>query len=213
MKKKLEFNHCLLIIAGILVLDQFLKVYIKLNFPLTIYSDQIIFDYNWFKLLFVENKGMAWGTSINDFLPFIGERSAKLILTLFRVVAIGFIFFWLKESIKSGLKNINSIVLSLILAGAIGNAIDSIFYGYIFTDSYFKVATLSLGRGYESLFHGSVVDMFQFPMFNWTWPSWFPFVGGENFVFFEPVFNIADASISIAIFLIIINYRTFFTKN
>tara|TARA_Y100000816_G_scaffold149116_1_gene105965 strand:+ start:9808 stop:10449 length:642 start_codon:yes stop_codon:yes gene_type:complete len=213
MKKKLEFNHCLLIIAGILVLDQFLKVYIKLNFPLTIYSDQIIFDYNWFKLLFVENKGMAWGASINDFLPFIGERSAKLILTLFRVVAIGFIFFWLKESIKSGLKNINSIVLSLILAGAIGNAIDSIFYGYIFTDSYFKVATLSLGRGYESLFHGSVVDMFQFPMFNWTWPSWFPFVGGENFVFFEPVFNIADASISIAIFLIIINYRTFFTKN
>ena len=213
MKKKLEFNHCLLIIAGILVLDQFLKVYIKLNFPLTIYSDQIIFDYNWFKLLFVENKGMAWGASINDFLPFIGERSAKLILTLFRVVAIGFIFFWLKESIKSGLKNINSIVLSLILAGAIGNAIDSIFYGYIFTDSYFKVATLSLGKGYESLFHGSVVDMFQFPMFNWTWPSWFPFVGGENFVFFEPVFNIADASISIAIFLIIINYRTFFTKN
>ena len=213
MKKKLEFNHCLLIIAGILVLDQFLKVYIKLNFPLTIYSDQIIFDYNWFKLLFVENKGMAWGASINDFLPFIGERSAKLILTLFRVVAIGFIFFWLKESIKSGLKNINSIVLSLILAGAIGNAIDSIFYGYIFTDSYFKVATLSLGRGYESLFHGSVVDMFQFPMFNWTWPSWFPFVGGENFVFFEPVFNIADASISIAIFLIIINYKTFFSKN
>ena len=213
MKKKLEFNHCLLIIAGILVLDQFLKVYIKLNFPLTIYSDQIIFDYNWFKLLFVENKGMAWGASINDFLPFIGERSAKLILTLFRVVAIGFIFFWLKESIKSGLKNINSIVLSLILAGAIGNAIDSIFYGYIFTDSYFKVATLSLGKGYESLFHGSVVDMFQFPMFNWTWPSWFPFVGGENFVFFEPVFNIADASISIAIFLIIINYKTFFSKN
>ena len=105
MKKKLEFHHCILIIIGILVLDQFLKVYIKLNFPLTIYSDQIIFDYNWFKLLFVENKGMAWGASINDFLPFIDERSAKLILTLFRIVAIGFILFWLKESIKSGLKN------------------------------------------------------------------------------------------------------------
>ena len=112
---------------------------------------------------------MAWGASINDFLPFIDERSAKLILTLFRIVAIGFIFFWLKESIKSGLKNINSIVLSLILAGAIGNAIDSVFYGYFFTDSYFKVATFSIGNGYESLFHGSVVDMFQFPMFNWTW--------------------------------------------
>ena len=105
---------------------------------------------------------MAWGASINDFLPFIDERSAKLMLTLFRIVAIGFIFFWLKQSIKNGLKNINSIVLSLILAGAIGNAIDSIFYGYIFTDSYFKVATLSMGNGYESLFHGSVVDMFQF---------------------------------------------------
>ena len=112
-----------------------------------------------------------------------------------------------------GLKNINSIVLSLILAGAIGNAIDSVFYGYFFTDSYFKVATFSIGNGYESLFHGSVVDMFQFPMFNWTWPSWLPFVGGEDFVFFEPVFNIADASISIAIFLIIINYKTFFSKN
>ena len=137
MKKKLEFYHCIILIVGILILDQFLKVYIKLNFPLTIYSDQIIFDYNWFKLLFVENKGMAWGASINDFLPFIDERSAKLMLTLFRIVAIGFIFFWLKQSIKNGLKNINSIVLSLILAGAIGNAIDSIFYGYIFTDSYF----------------------------------------------------------------------------
>ena len=113
--KQLEEVHSawffILIIVGILVLDQFLKLYIKLNFPLTIYSDQIIFDYNWFKLLFVENKGMAWGASINDFLPFIDERSAKLILTLFRIVAIGFIFFWLKESIKSGLKNINSIVL------------------------------------------------------------------------------------------------------
>ena len=101
----------------------------------------------------------------------------------------------------------------MILAGAIGNAIDSIFYGYIFTDSYFKVATLSVGSGYESLFHGSVVDMFQFPMFEWTWPDWLPMVGGENYVFFEPVFNIADASISIAIFLIILNYRTFFSKN
>ena len=185
MKKKLEFYHCIILIVGILILDQFLKVYIKLNFPLTIYSDQIIFDYNWFKLLFVENKGMAWGASINDFLPFIDERSAKLMLTLFR----------------------------MILAGAIGNAIDSIFYGYIFTDSYFKVATLSVGNGYESLFHGSVVDMFQFPMFEWTWPDWLPMVGGENYVFFEPVFNIADASISIAIFLIILNYRTFFSKN
>ena len=153
MKKKLEFHNCILIIVGILVLDQLLKVYIKLNFPLTIYSDQIIFDYNWFKLLFVENKGMAWGASINDFLPFIDERSAKLILTLFRIVAIGFIFFWLKESIKSGLKNINSIVLSLILAGAIGNAIDSVFYGYFFTDSYFKVAKFSIVNRYESFVH------------------------------------------------------------
>ena len=112
MKKKLEFYHCIIII---LILDQFLKVYIKLNFPLTIYSDQIILDYNWFKLLFIENKGMAWGASINDFFPFIGEKSAKFILTLFRIIAIGFIFFWLKQSIKNGLKNINSIVLSLFL--------------------------------------------------------------------------------------------------
>ena len=151
MKKKLEFYHCIILIVGILILDQFLKVYIKLNFPLTIYSDQIIFDYNWFKLLFVENKGMAWGASINDFLPFIDERSAKLMLTLFRIVAIGFIFFWLKQSIKNGLKNINSIVLSLILAGAIGNAIDSIFYGYIFTPCYWDIFPIFIGTIYPFL--------------------------------------------------------------
>ena len=201
------------IVLAILAADQALKVYIKLNYSLTYYGSAPIIDWGWFRLLFVENKGMAWGASINDFFPFIGEKSAKFILTLFRIIAIGFIFFWLKQSIKNGLKNINSIVLSLILAGAIGNAIDSVFYGYIFTDSYFKVATLSIGNGYESLFHGSVVDMFQFPMFEWTWPNWLPLIGGGNYVFFEPVFNIADASISIAIFLIILNYRTFFSKN
>ena len=136
-----------------------------------------------------------------------------MILTIFRIAAIFGLGYWLLDSIRKQSGVLLCWALSLIFAGALGNIIDSIFYGYIFTDSYFKVATLSVGNGYESLFHGSVVDMFQFPIFEWNWPDWLPMVGGENYVFFEPVFNIADASISIAIFLIILNYRIFFSKN
>ncbi len=101
----------------------------------------------------------------------------------------------------------------MILAGAIGNVIDSVFYGYLFTESYFEVATLSPGNGYESLFFGNVVDMFQFPLFTWTWPDWIPSIGGNEFTFFEPVFNIADSSISIGIFLMIIFNNKIFPKN
>ena len=213
MKKKLEVRHCILIIVGILVLDQLLKVYLKLNFPLTIYSDQIIFDYSWFKLLFVENKGMAWGAQINDFLPFLTEKSGKLFLTLFRIIAIGFIFYWLKKTISENSSKLFSISLSLILAGAIGNVIDSVFYGYIFTESYFQVASFAPGEGYSSIFYGNVVDMFQFPIATWTWPSFLPWVGGDEFTFFEPVFNIADSAISIGIFIMLVFNGSFFKEN
>ena len=107
----------------------------------------------------------------------------------------------------------NKFSLALILAGAIGNVIDSIFYGYLFTNSYFEVATLSPGSGYDSLFFGSVVDMFQFPLFTFNWPDWIPSIGGNEFTFFEPVFNIADSSISIGIFLMIIFNNKIFPKN
>jgi signal peptidase II len=209
-KKKISFKTCLLIVSGILILDQVLKIYIKLNYPLTFYGEQAIIDWGWFKLLFIENRGMAWGAKLNDFLPFIDDKSAKLFLTLFRIVAIGFIFYWLKNIIKENSNKLLAICLSLILAGAIGNVIDSVFYGYIFTESYFEVAKFSPGNGYEDVFYGNVVDMFQFPLFTWTWPDWFPFSAGEEFTFFEPVFNIADSAISIGIFMMIIFNKSFF---
>ena len=195
MKKKLEFHHCILIIVGILILDQFLKIYIKLNFPLTIYSDQILFDYNWFKLLFVENKGMAWGARLDDFFPFISENTGKLILSLFRIVAAFLIGFWLIKTYNTATV-LYSIGLALIFAGAVGNIIDSLFYGLIFSDSYGRIAEfLPIEGGYAPFMFGHVVDMFQFPMFSWVWPNWTPFVGGQSFTFFEPVFNIADLSL------------------
>ncbi len=209
-KKKISLKTCLLIVSGILILDQVLKIYIKLNYSLTFYGEQAIIDWGWFKLLFIENRGMAWGAKLNDFLPFFDDNSAKLILTLFRIVAIGFIFYWLKNIIKENSNKLLAICLSLILAGAIGNVIDSVFYGYLFTESYFEVAKFSPGNGYEDIFYGNVVDMFQFPLFTWTWPNWFPFIAGKEFTFFEPVFNITDSAISIGIFMMIIFNRSFF---
>ena len=211
--KKLNISKYFLIVFGIILADQILKVYIKLNYSLTFYGDSAILDYGWFRLLFIENRGMAWGAKLNDFIPFIDDKFAKLFLTLFRIIAIGFIFYWLRKSIKEGSNSILKISLALILAGATGNVIDSVFYGYLFTESYFEVASLSPGNGYESLFFGNVVDMFQFPLFTWTWPDWIPSIGGNEFTFFEPVFNIADSSISIGIFLMIIFNNKIFSKN
>ena len=211
--KKISLKTCLLIVCGILILDQILKVYIKLNYPLTFYGEQAIVDWGWFKLLFIENRGMAWGAKINDFIPFFDDKSAKLFLTLFRIVAIGFIFYWLKSIIKENSNKLLAVCLSLILAGAIGNVIDSVFYGYLFTESYFQIAKLSPGNGYEDIFYGNVVDMFQFPLFTWIWPDWFPFFGGKEFTFFEPVFNIADSVITIGITMMIIFNKKFFPKN
>ncbi|MDC3179251.1 lipoprotein signal peptidase [Flavobacteriales bacterium] len=211
--KKISLKTCILIVIGILILDQILKIYIKLNFPLTFYGEQAIIDWGWFKLLFIENRGMAWGAKINDFIPFFDDKSAKLFLTLFRIFAIGFIFYWLKNIIKENSNKLLAICLSLILAGAIGNVIDSVFYGYLFTESYFQIAEFSPGNGYEGIFYGNVVDMFQFPLFSWIWPDWFPFVGGKEFTFFEPVFNIADSVITIGITMMIIFNKSFFPKN
>ena len=211
--KKLKLSKYFLIVFGIILADQILKVYIKLNYSLTFYGDSAILDYGWFRLLFIENRGMAWGAKLNDFIPFIDDKFAKLFLTLFRIIAIGFIFYWLRKSIKEGSNSLLKISLALILAGATGNVIDSVFYGYLFTESYFEVASLSPGNGYESLFFGNVVDMFQFPLFTWTWPDWIPSIGGNEFTFFEPVFNIADSSISIGIFLMIIFNNKIFSKN
>ena len=208
----MTLKKSLLIVFLILVVDQVSKIYIKLNFPLTLYGELPLFDLGWFKLLFIENKGMAWGAQISDFVPFISEENGKLFLTLFRIVAIGFIFYWLKKTVQENTGKLFSITLSLILAGAIGNVIDSVFYGYIFTESYFQTASFSPGDGYSSIFYGNVVDMFQFPLFTWTWPAFVPFVGGNEFTFFEPVFNIADSVISIGIFIMIVFNKSFFKE-
>ena len=209
----MTLNKSLLIVFIILVVDQVSKVYIKLNFPLTIYGELPLFDLGWFKLLFIENKGMAWGATINDFLPFISERDGKLFLTLFRMAAVTFIFYWLYNSVKQHSSKLLTISLSLILAGAIGNIIDSVFYGYFFTNSYYNVAQFNPGSGYESFFHGHVVDMLQFPMFTWVWPDWIPYFGGNEFTFFEPVFNIADTSISIGVGIMLFFNKKIYSEN
>jgi signal peptidase II len=209
----MTLKKSLLIVFLILVVDQVSKIYIKLNFPLTLYGELPLFDLGWFKLLFIENKGMAWGATINDFIPFISERNGKLFLTLFRMVAVTFIFYWLYNSIKQNANKLLVISLSLILAGAIGNIIDSVFYGYLFTNSYYNIAQFSPGSGYESFFYGHVVDMLQFPMFSWEWPNWIPYFGGESFTFFEPVFNIADSAISIGVGIMLVFNRKIYPEN
>jgi signal peptidase II len=206
----MTLNKSILIILFILIIDQLSKVYIKLHFPLTLYGDASLLDWGWFKILFVENKGMAWGAKISDFIPIISERFGKLLLTLFRIFAVPLIFYWLYDSIKKKETKLLTISISLVLAGAIGNLVDSVFYGFLFTDSYLNVAIFSPGNGYESIFYGHVVDMLQFPMFTWDWPSWIPYVGGESFTFFEPVFNIADTAISIGVgIMIVFNKKVF----
>ena len=207
---KITFQTALIIILLILGIDQASKIFIKLNYPLSIYGQKAIVDWGFFKLLFIENKGMAWGTKINDILPFLSEDVAKLLLTLFRLVAIGYLGFWLYSLLKKESSQLLLLALSLIFAGAIGNLIDSLFYGVIFSHSYGQVATLFPEEGYASFFYGHVVDMLQFPIASWTWPEWMPFVGGKNYTFFEYVFNVADAAISTGVgILLFFNKRIF----
>ena len=209
----MSLKKSILLLTIILIIDQVSKVYIKLNFPLTLYGQAALVDWGWFKILFVENKGMAWGAKINDFIPFISERTGKLMLTSFRIFAVPIIFYWLYDSIKKSESKLLTLSITLILAGAIGNLIDSVFYGYLFTESYLNIAILSPGNGYDSLFFGNVVDMLQFPLFDWYWPSWIPFVGGNHFTFFDPVFNLADTSISTGIGIMIVFYKRVFPQN
>jgi len=197
----------------ILLLDQGSKFYIKLNYPLSGYGVPAILDWGFFKLLFVENKGMAMGAKLNDFIPFISEATSKLILTLFRIVAIFGLGYWLLDSIKKQSGILLNWALALIFAGALGNIIDSVFYGVIFTDSYGKIAEIFPEKGYASLFYGNVVDMLQFPLVEWTWPSWIPFVGGENYLFFQYIFNIADTAISTGVGILIFFNKKIFSKS
>lgn len=192
----MKYRNALIIVFLIIIIDQTLKFYIKTHFY---YGEEINIFGNWFKLHFIENEGMAFGMKL-------GEASiGKLILTLFRLVAVIFGFFLLKNlTVK---KYTNGVIIcgALILAGALGNLIDSVFYGMIFTESSFHLAHLvPFGQGYADLFHGKVVDMLYFPIVDTVLPSNIPFIGGKEFVFFEPVFNVADSAISIGVITLVI---------
>lgn len=196
---QVKFKHVLLTVLFILAIDQAFKFYIKTHFH---YGEEINVAGNWFRLHFIENEGMAFGMSF-------GGDFGKLILTIFRLVACSWgLYFIPKHLIKGGYSNGLIFCAALILAGALGNCFDSIFYGKIFTETgfhNFKPAHLvPWGQGYGELFHGRVVDMLYFPILSGHYPKWFPVVGGNEFEFFRPVFNIADAAISggvIAIFV------------
>jgi signal peptidase II len=191
-----KYRHALLIVFIIILVDQLSKFYIKTHFY---YGEEVNVIGNWFKLHFIENEGMAFGMKLSD------ASIGKLALTLFRLVAVIFGFFFLKKIVDKGYSKGAIICGSLVLAGALGNLIDSIFYGLIFTESSFHIAQLvPFGQGYGKLFHGRVVDMLFFPIVETRLPNWMPLIGGKDFVFFEPVFNVADAAISIGVLTLVL---------
>ena len=185
----------------IVLIDQILKFWIKTHFILG--EEVQIFD--WFIIHFTENNGMAFG------LEFGGHLGKKL-LTLFRIIVVTIGIKYAISLSKQELPNGALIALGLIIGGAIGNIIDSTFYGIIFNESYNNLAHfLPSTGGYSSLLHGKVVDIFYFPILNSHYPDWLPIFGGKHFIFFRPVFNIADAGISVGIFMILLFYRRVFS--
>ena len=198
MSKK---NLAIATILIAIILDQIIKIYIKTHFYLG--EEVIVFD--WFRIHFVENNGMAMGFEF-------GGRTGKLFLTLFRIVAVSAIIFWLVGNIKRKVHNAVIIGISLIFSGAVGNIIDSVFYGVIFDQSNHKVATLFSEKPYGDLFYGKVVDMLYFPFWDGILPEWIPFIGGNDFTFFQYIFNPADAFISIGVALLFIFSNQAFPK-
>ena len=189
-----------LIVMLLLFLDQVLKIWIKTHMQLG-ESYEIT---SWFYIFFTENPGMAFGIEV------IG----KLFLTLFRIVAVSFIGYYVYKLVKENFKFGFIACISLILAGAIGNIIDSSFYGVLFTDSLGHVATfLPEGGGYAPWLHGKVVDMFYFPLIETVLPDWLPIWGGKEFVFFRPIFNLADSAICVGVFLVLLFYRNTFSSS
>ena len=202
----MSLKKSLVLVVLILLVDQISKIYVKTHF---MYQESVEV-FSWFKILFIENEGAAWGTKLSDLLP-ISDSAGKLFLTIFRIFAIAGIGYWLYDIIKKKSPKVLILAVSLIFAGALGNIIDSIFYGVLFNESYHEVATLFSDEPYGNLFYGKVVDMLYFPIIkNATWPDWVPYFGGGSFSFFDPIFNIADTAISTGVgILIFFNKRAF----
>lgn len=202
MKKLLTRGQLsVLIVILVLLIDQISKVLVKTN----MYWHESIRITDWFYIYFTENNGMAFGMEI----------FGKLFLTSFRIVAVALIIYYLVKVIKRKYKTGFIVCLSLILAGALGNIIDSVFYGVIFSESTTSsIATfMPEGGGYSTWFYGKVVDMLYFPIIDTCWPEWMPFVGGDHFIFFSPIFNIADTSISCGIIALLLFYGRYLNEN
>ena len=212
--KSLRLKHVVFIIAAIIIADQALKIWIKTSYapgPVT-----NVLGMDWFRLHFIENSGMAWGWKF-------GNETGKMVLTLFRLAAVIFGTWYLGQIVKKNYRKGFIVCAALIYAGALGNLIDSMFYGMIFDQGlsassnylpYHGIASFSTA-GYSSFLHGSVVDMIHFPILeNKHFPSWFPFVGKEDtFTFFSPIFNIADASISVGVITLLLFQKKFFKRH
>ncbi|MDG5800343.1 lipoprotein signal peptidase [Marinilabiliaceae bacterium ANBcel2] len=194
----------LIVTAVVIFFDQALKVWVKTNMAL---GEQYRIT-DWFFIHFVENNGMAFG------MEFAGEWG-KLFLSIFRIIAVSGIGWYLyKLSNKVDTPRMLIVCVSLVFAGAIGNIIDSAFYGMLFEASYGRVAAfLPEAGGYAPFLHGKVVDMFYFPLFEGNYPNWFPWVGGDRFIFFRPVFNLADSAITVGIAIILICQRRLFPED
>lgn len=188
-----------IVIALVLIADQVLKIWVKTH----MYLGESIRITDWFQIFFIENNGMAFGMEIGS----------KLFLTVFRVVAMIAGIWYLTKIVKNRDRFQTGFIVcvALILAGTAGNIIDCVFYGQLFNNPMPPEVAVMMpeGGGYASLLHGKVVDMLYFPLFSFTWPQWLPVVGGEEFLFFQPVFNIADFAITVGIFVMLL----FYSKN
>jgi signal peptidase II len=197
-KRTVFFIICLIVIA-----DQVLKIYVKTHFHA---GESHAVLGHWFQLYFIENEGMAYGWKF-------GGEFGKMALTLFRLAAVIFGVFYIKKIIEKKYNRGFIVCVALIFAGALGNLIDSMFYGMIFQSSslmLFNVAKIFPAHGYAGFLHGNVVDMLYFPIIHTQFPTWFPFWGGKDFDFFSPIFNLADASISTGIIAIFVFQKRFF---
>ena len=196
MDKKKQARLVVLLVAALIVVDQVVKILVKTNMQI---GEDIPLIGEWCRLHFIENEGFAFGMSM-------GGATGKVVLTLVRLVASAVIAWLLVRMVKGGTRSSLVVSLALIFAGAVGNLVDSCFYGLIFNESYYSVATLfPADGGYAPLLQGKVVDMFYFPLFEFDWPTWVPLVGGNHFEFFNAIFNVADSAITIGIVWLMID--------